>query len=123
MMGLIDNAVASSALALPTRPPFLRLSIVSRTPNTRVRSTSCPASVATSASASSSSGRVAASSAQARAIVPRPSVTVRLSITRTVMPSGATERAANSALCSVADSAPDNITATMCVDPRAASAR
>ena len=37
--------------------------------------------------------------------------------TRTVMPSGATERAASSALCSVADSAPDNITATMCGRP------
>ena len=40
MIGLIDSAVASSALALPMRPPLRRLSSVSRAPNTRVRATS-----------------------------------------------------------------------------------
>ena len=37
MIGLIASAVASSALALPIRPPFFRFSSVSSAPNTRVR--------------------------------------------------------------------------------------
>ena len=60
--------------------------------------------------------------AQAMAMVPTPSVTLRLSTTRTGITS-ATERAASSALCIVADSAPESETTTMPVAPSACSAR
>ncbi len=119
MIGLIDNAVASSALAPPIRPPFLRFSNVSSAPNSLVRVTSSSARPATA----SGPAEPAAASAQAMTMVPRPIDSVRLSITRTEMPSAATVRAASSALWNVADSAPDRVRTRISGAPAPASAR
>ena len=75
MIGLIASAVASSALALPIRPPFFRFSSVSSAPNTLVRDARSVASAAISSTSAPSAAR----RAQATAIVPSPRLTLRLS--------------------------------------------
>ncbi len=54
--------------------------------------------------------------------MPSPRLTLRLSTTRTAI-SSATDRAATSALCIVADSAPESDTTTTPVAPSAAARR
>ena len=60
MIGLIASAVASSALALPIRPPFFRFSSVSSAPNTRVRDARSVASAAISSTSPPPAARRAA---------------------------------------------------------------
>ena len=115
MIGLIDSAVASSALALPMRPPFFRLSSVSRAPNTRVRATRSRGERLDGVEVVAGGGALGAGEGD-RAEAERDRAAVDDAHVEAV---GAT-RAASSALCIVADRAPESVTTTMPVAPRSA---
>ena len=116
MIGLIDSAVASSALAPPMRPPLRRFSSVSTAPHSWPEAISSPARATTS----SWLAPPAASRAQSATIIPWASDTVRPSIT--VTGTASNSRAPSSADCMVADSAADRHTTTTESAPSSASA-
>ena len=103
IIGLIDSSEPMRAWAPPTRPPFLRLSSVSRQPNRRVRGT-----MAVTIAVMSSSVRPSPAAAAAAATwLPRPPVTVSESTIR--MGASGIERCAFCADWIVAESPPERL--------------
>ena len=105
--GLTESIEPSAARAAPMRPPFFRFSRVSSAANTRIRG------ILASMTATTSSIDLPAAAASAPAIASSPCaiVTLRLSITRTVMAS-LTASAASCADWKVADRSEDSVTQT-----------